>query len=105
MKTSIYVAVLSIVATAITTVPVNAAPANNMLTTSGPPPAFRSTRNLQSNELTDMPNITADNTKSESKSCPSTLRPATTGEAIRQQLEMRAKCQEASQPAISQTAQ
>ena len=96
MKTSMYMAVLAIVATSITTVPASATPPNDMLTTSGPPPAWRTTRSPQSNQETSVPKIKANDAKAKT-GCQSILKPATTGGAIREQLEALAKCNSSSQ--------
>jgi hypothetical protein len=97
MKTSMYAALFSIVATSIAAIPASAAPPNDMLTTSGPPPAWRTPRSPRSNQETSVPKIKVDDAEAKT-GCQFTLQPATTGGSIREQLEAIAKCNLRSQP-------
>lgn len=67
MKNSIYAALFVAVATAISAIPASATPSNDMLTTSGPPPAFRATKASQSTTqisgTTYVPKLKIDNTQ------------------------------------------
>ena len=66
MKTSMYAALFAIVATSVSVLPASATPSSDMLTTSGPPSAFRMTKTsqpTQNGETTYSPKLKLDNTQ------------------------------------------
>lgn len=96
MKTLTYAALFAVMATSISAISANATPANDMLTNSGSSPAFRMTQNPQNNRETSVSKIKVDDTQAKTRSCPPNLGPATTGGAIRQQLEAQMRCNSSS---------